>query len=89
MLHTILTIYALCGMLTAIRTGWIAGINVAIAEAQQGIRNPGLTATVNTFNFLWDFLAWPALWSAAISKRMAKRAIDESQVSPAQLRPRG
>lgn len=84
MLQTIITeIYLSIGLGFAIRSGWIGGIEMAIAEAQAGIhQQQAIGNRVNTFAYLWDIIVWPAIAASIISKRRASAEIKEQQAQP-------
>ncbi len=90
MLQTIIEIYLAVGLGFAIRSGWIGGIEMAVAEAQAGIRQQQTIGNrVNTFAYLWDIIVWPAVAASIISKKRALAEIKEQQAAPpAQLKLR-
>ena len=83
MLQTIIEIYLAVGLGFAIRSGWIGGIEMAIAEAQAGIHQQQTIGNrVNTFAYLWDIIVWPAVAASIISKKQASTEIKEQQATP-------
>jgi hypothetical protein len=82
MLALIAGIYALIGMGFAIRSGWLGGIDIAIANAQDGIHGKTMGRRVNTYAYFWDVLMWPTIAASMISEKRAMAEIRSLPMQP-------
>lgn len=74
-------IYALVGMIVACRSAWTSGIDIAVMNAQQGIHQQGRREP-NAYKFFWDAVMWPAIITAGIAEKLARKEIASTPIPP-------